>query len=202
MAILARLVPEAHLPRFLPALTGGWQQREGDTLRLAPSAGTDSTPEAAAMAEPLLDGEDSALAQVAALATVRERLPEGKALALGDWVRRTITLREGSGAASAARVFQSRQGTAAERIRLLVALCRSAGLTARPVSGVVLSGGRWLPREWAEVWTGTWTPIDPELTRTAPRAGRVRLLTGGSSRLLDLALRAGRLRLDLLEETR
>ncbi len=202
LSLVARLAPANALPGNLPVLEGGWQSRAGDTLRIAPSSDRDSAPDAMPLAEPLISSDDPGLARTAALIAGRERQADARALALGDWVRRTIALREGSGAASATRVFRDRRGTAAERVRLLVALARSVGMAARPVSGVVRADGRWLPHEWAEIWTGVWTPIDPELARTAPRAARVRLLAGGSGRLLDLALRAGRLRLDVLEETR
>ncbi len=53
---------------------------------------------------------------------------------------------------------------------------------------------------WAEAWTGTWRPLDPTLTPGDPVA-RLRLATGGEARFLDLALRAGRLRLTALHET-
>lgn len=202
LTVALRLAPPGPIPAEVPALDGGWQARSGDTLRLAAMTGADSAPEAVALADPLLKGDDPALARAAALAASRERDPEARALALSEWIRRTITLRDGNGAASAERTFRAKRGTAAERVRLLVAMCRSIGLPARPVSGVVYSDGRWLPRLWMEVWTGTWTPIDPALARAVPRVGRVRLLTGGSDRLLDLALRTGRLRLDVLEETR
>ncbi len=202
LAVVARLVPPGALPQAIPAFEGGWQIRAGDTLRVSPATATDTAPERAVLAEPRLESTDPALVRVAAQAAGRARQPEQIALALSDWVRRTITLREGSDAGSAGSVFRARAGTAVERVRVLVALARSAGLEARMVSGLVLSGGRWQSRAWGEVWTGTWTPVDPALPSASPRAARVRLSVGGAPRLLDLALRAGRLRLDVLEETR
>jgi transglutaminase-like putative cysteine protease len=202
MVVLARLAPPMPLPALLPALEGGWQSRRGETLEVAPVSGTDSAPDAAVIAEPLLAGDDPGLARAAALVAGRERQPERVAQALEDWVRRTITLREGSGSWSAGRAFRRRSGTAIERVRVLVAMARSAGMEARPVTGLVRVDGRWQLREWAELWTGNWTPLDPALPGGTPLAARIRLLTGGNARQLDLALRAGRLSLDVLEETR
>jgi transglutaminase-like putative cysteine protease len=89
-----------------------------------------------------------------------------------------------------------------ERVLLLTALAQGAGLPARPVWGLVRLKGRWQLRTWAEVWTGTWLPLDPAAGPRGTDAGRIRLATGGVGRLLDLAIRAGRLRLEVLEEKR
>lgn len=202
MVVLAHLAPQGALPKLLPALEEGWQSRRGDTLEVGAVSGADSSPEPAVLADPLLTGDDPGLARTAALTAGRERDPGRIAQALNDWVRRSIRLRTGAGTWSAFRAYQSRSGTPAERVRILVALSRSAGMEARTVSGLVRVGGRWQLRDWAEIWTGTWTPADPADPGALPSAARIRLWTGGSARQLDLALRAGRLYLDVLEETR
>jgi transglutaminase-like putative cysteine protease len=200
--VVARLTPPGVLPKLLPALEEGWQSRRGDTIEVSAASGTDSAPEPAVLADPLLGADDPGLARVAALTAGRERDPSRAAQVLNDWVRRSIRLREGSGRWSAGRTFRARSGTPAERVRVLVALARSAGMEARTVSGLVRVGGRWQLRQWAELWTGTWTPADPGAAGPIPSAARIRLWTGGNARQLDLALRAGRLSLDVLEETR
>lgn len=202
LTVLVRMTPAGALPAILPALEGGWQSRRGDTLQVSAVSGADSAPESEIIAAPLLDSGDPGLARTAALLAGRER-PAGRvALALSDWVRRTIHLRDGAGTWSAGRAFRNRSGTAVERVRVVVALARSAGLPARPVSGLVRVNGRWQLREWAEIWTGGWTPADPAMTGARGLPARIRLLAGGSARQLDLVLRAGRLRFDVLEETR
>jgi hypothetical protein len=202
LVVLARLTPDGKLPKLLPALEEGWQSRRGDTLVVSATVGSDSAPEPAVLAEPLLGAGDPGLARVAALTAGRERDPSRVAQALTDWVRRSIRLREGAGGSSAGRAFRARSGTAVERVRVLVALARAAGIEARTVSGLVQVEGRWQLREWAEIWTGTWTPADPASPGPVPSAARIRLWTGGNARDLDLALRAGRLALVVLEETR
>lgn len=202
LSVRARLTPSGALPKLLPALEDGWQSRRGDTIEVRAVTGADSAPERAVLADPLLDSDDPGLARVAALTAERVRDPARVAQALNDWVRRSIRLRVGAGSWSALRAFNSRSGTRVERVRVLVALARSAGLEARKVSGLARVDGRWQLREWAEVWTGTWTPLDPAAAGASPSAARIRLWTGGNARQLDLALRAGRLCLDVLEETR
>jgi hypothetical protein len=60
--------------------------------------------------------------------------------------------------------------------------------------------GRWQLHPWVEIHTGTWMPVDPATPGRAT-ANRVRLAVGGEARLLDLVVRAGRLRLRVLEDT-
>lgn len=202
LVVRAQLAPGSPLPADVPSLLGGWQVRNGDTLRVARRAGmTDTLPDPHSVAEPLL-ARDSAIFRTAARILHGEHRPEAASRRLTDWVRRAITLRESPSRGSASRVLASRRGTRQERVTLLVALARAAGLEARPVWGLVPIAGSWEVRPWAEIRAGTWFPADPEVAGTEGLASRVRLATGGEARLLDLALEAGRLRLEVLEETR
>jgi hypothetical protein len=201
LTVVAHLPPDRHLPPTVAALVGGWQRREGDTIRVEPGALEDSATEAPPGAVEALIEQDSLIARTAANIAARERAPEAQARALSAWVRRSITLRDGSGGRSASGTLSQRSGTAEERVALLVALARAAGFAARPVWGLALADGRWQMRPWAEYRNEGWTPLDPDAPGPKAMVGRVRLATGGRPRLLDLALRAGRLRLDLLETT-
>ena len=62
--------------------------------------------------------------------------------------------------------------------------------------------GRWQQRGWVEVWADRWLAVDPDVAAIPPGADRVRLATGGQPRLLDLAVGAGALRLQVLEDDR
>jgi transglutaminase-like putative cysteine protease len=201
LAVRAHLAPGSPLPADVPSLQGGWQERRGDTLRVARRAAGDTLPSPGGVAEPLL-ATDSAVAQTAARILQRERQPEAMARRLTEWVHRTITLQDRASKGSAGRVLARRRGTRQERVTLLVALARAAGLEARPVWGLVPIAGHWELRPWAEIRAATWLPADPGLAGMEGLASRVRLATGGEARLLDLALEAGRLRLEELEETR
>jgi len=206
LTVAGRLaVPEAPLPPGISSFEGGWQLRTGDTIRVGPPGPnivTDSAP--GVRGGPLwsLAQEDSTLKAWAARVAGRESRPEAIAHTLNGWVRRNVALRTGPGTAKATRTLATRRGNAAERVLLLTALARAAGLPARPVWGLVRINGRWQLRCWTEVWTGTWLPLDPGVGPRGEDAGRVRLATDGTGRLMSLALRASRLRLDVLEETR
>jgi len=206
LTVMARLVvPDQSLPPGIESLEGGWQTRTGDTIRVArpgPEAPGDSAPDRKEQPIWSLFQGDSTLRDVAALASGRESRPEAVAGALEVWVHKTIRFRKGPGMVSPARVLAARQGNEVERVLLLTALVQSTGLQARPVWGLVLVRGRWQLRSWVEVWADRWLPFDPAIGARGVDAGRVRLATSGVGRLMDLALRAGRLRLDVLEETR
>jgi hypothetical protein len=199
LAVVAYLAPRDPLPAAVPGLEGGWQARLGDTLRIGPEAALDSAPSPPAAVEARV-GEDAGVAATARRVVGAERRPEVMARLLGDWVRRTITLREGPGASTAGRTLARRSGTPGERALLVVGLARSVGLAARPVWGLVKRDGRWQLHPWVEIHTGTWMPVDPATPGRAT-ANRVRLAVGGEARLLDLVVRAGRLRLRVLEDT-
>jgi len=198
-----RLVPPEPLPDSLAALTGGWQTRVADTLRVHrpdPEAAPDPAPDPRGT-QPAVSPLDPALAASALAAVPSGGSPALVAQALSDWVRRTITLEDGAGLDSPARMLATRRGTAQGRVRLLVALLEAAQIKARPVWGLVRIGGQWQLRPWVEAWTGHWGPLDPAVPAASPGL-RLRLGTSGEARLLDLALAAGRLRFDVFEETR
>lgn len=204
LTVVARLaVPTQMLPEETGLLEGGWQSRSGDTIRVGPgeaNATSDSVPDSKVAPLWSLFQGDSSLRNVALKAAGRESRPDAVAGALNTWVGRNIAFRRGPGMYPPARVLATRQGNEVERVMLLTALAQTAGLSARPVWGLVLIDGKWQLRSWAELWTDRWIPYDPTVNR--PDAGRVRLATGLSGRFMDLALRAGRIRLDVVEESR
>jgi hypothetical protein len=197
-------LPDDSLPTALTTLTGGWQRRFGDTIRVGepdPAAHPDSSPDPRTAPLWTLYRADSSLLPVVAKATGKKTEPMEVAAALASWVRKNIGIRRGPGLSSATRVLAARRGNEAERVILLGALAQTAGLAARPVWGLVRVNEHWELRNWIEIWTGHWLPLDPAMA-PALDAGRIRLGIGGMGRLMDLALRGARLRFDVLEETR
>lgn len=202
LTVVARLgLPSEEIPVGIGPLEGGWQVRTGDTIRVGPRGAEeplDSTPDR--KSEPIwtLYQPDSSLRDVVAKASGRDSRPEAVAAALNAWVNKNVAVRKGPGMRSPAWSLKNREGNEMERVLLLLTLARTAGLEARPVWGLVLIKDKWELRSWAEIWTDQWTPFDPTIGR-GQDAGRVRLATGGVGRLIDLAVRAGRIRLDVVE---
>jgi transglutaminase-like putative cysteine protease len=183
-------------------LTDGWQVQVGDTFFVGPRAVTAPLDSAVATAKPLwsLAQPDSTIIRAAAAILGREQRPPVMATRLTAAVRKRITLREDPNLRTAARVLASGSGNSQERAYLLTSLATAAGLQARAVWGLVWTEDGWVLRPWVEIWTETWTPYDVD--GAGSDAGRIRLGTGGNSRFLTLALRAGRFRAQVLEETR
>ncbi len=203
-ALGSRIVVLSHaraepLPPEIPGLTGAGQLRMGDTLRYgitAPEPGDSlllALPPRGALMQP-----SAILAEAAQKIIGRESQPLAQAELLRAWVRRTITLREGSGLATAGRILAARQGSAEDRAVLLAGLLHAADRPARLCWGLVRQGTRWRLQPWVETWADGWTTLDPADADPAIAPARVRLATGGRARFLDLALLAGQLRLDLI----
>ena len=185
------LAPLERLPAILPALDGGFQRRSADTLY--PSVPADTTPPVMPPGgnSPLLEADSV----VQALAEWLQATPSGtRARALETRLRQTVRLREGPGVSPARTILRRGTGTEAERSLAAVAIARAAGLPARRVWGVTWLDGAWRLRPWAEVWEVGWTPVD--VGAGARPGDRVRLGIGADARYLDLAVRAGRLRLE------
>jgi transglutaminase-like putative cysteine protease len=198
IAVALSLASGAPIPINTTALEAGNQRRWGDTLIVEARARLGSS---------LPTLEDSVLLTVpdSAIRELARRLQRASgdsvitAHAMSEWVRRTITLRRGPGLRSAGRVLGTRAGAEADRVTLLLALSRAAGWPARSVWGVARTGKGWELRGWAEVHLNDWVPLDPN--RPPPlEADRVRLAIGGQPRMLELALRAGQLRLTPVED--
>jgi len=94
-----------------------------------------------------------------------------------------------------------RQGDSSDRALLLVEMARALGIPARPVAGLLSSGGRLRYRAWAEVWLGAWVPVDPTLGQFPADGGHVRLLTHATARPAAIVSLVGAVRPTLANST-
>ncbi|HXF94911.1 MAG TPA: transglutaminase-like domain-containing protein, partial [Gemmatimonadales bacterium] len=101
-------------------------------------------------------------------------------------------------APTAMAVFESRRGDANEHAVLFVALARAAGLPARTVAGLLCLDGRFYYHAWVEVYLGGWVAGDPLLGQLPADAARLRLVTGGLARQVELLPLTGALELEVL----
>ena len=114
------------------------------------------------------------------------RDPRHKAARLVAWVSDSIRRSPNPLVPRAATVLRERQADVDGHTVLLVALARASGLPARPVSGILLAGGRFYLHSWAEVFLGRWVPVDPTWGEVPAAANRVRMGIGTLARPLDL----------------
>lgn len=83
---------------------------------------------------------------------------------------------------------------------LLVALARAVGLPARTVTGLVaMDDGRFYYHQWAEIYTGEWTPVDPTFNQVPADAARVTLSRAGPADHLRLLNLIGRISIEVLD---
>jgi hypothetical protein len=108
------------------------------------------------------------------------------ALQIENFVKGYITKKDMSvGYASAAEVAQTRQGDCTEHAILAAAMCRSAGIPARVVCGLVYTDAIGTKKNvfgahmWAEVFLdGKWFPIDPTRAPNGFSASHITLARG------------------------
>jgi hypothetical protein len=130
-------------------------------LEDAPALGI-HTPAIATTAQRLLTGTSSRAVQVDRICAF-----------VAETVRDEIV----TGTLTAAEILRDARGDCTEHTTLFVALCRAAGIPARPVTGLAWMGdekGAFQWHEWAEVaLDGRWRAVDPALGRTVADAARL-----------------------------
>ena len=128
----------------------------------------------------------------------RERHPGDAMRLLVAWVASDIALTAAPGPQTAVNVLEVKAGDANGKVVLLVALARSAGMPARPVTGVIEAGNRFYYHTWAEVYLGDWVAVDPVFGVDAVDAGYLRLAIGRLARPSDVINLIGGLKLGIL----
>lgn len=136
--------------------------------------------------EPMLGLEDSTLARQASAILAGTTDPVAATERLVTWVSNRIGRSPESIVWSASTVLHRKQADVDGHTLLFVALARSAGLPARTVSGLLVSGDRLYFHSWAEVYLGRWIAVDPTYGEVPAGAGRVRIAIGTLARPMDL----------------
>lgn len=190
-------------------LTGGRQQRAGDTLivrREETSALTvayqlparDAKLASWLAPQPLIQSADPGIRTVAHTIVGEESDPTRAAERLTHWLATHIRKTATGGLPNAVRVRAQGRGDCNEFTVLYVALARAAGLPARPVAGLLDVGGRFYYHAWPEVYLGDWVAVDPMLDQFPADAAHLRFIVGGLARQAQLIRYIGRLKLEVL----
>jgi transglutaminase-like putative cysteine protease len=173
--------------------TAATQTSEGDETLVTRAAfdsttgsASDSSHAAWLRDEPLLGLGDSGLVNRARAILGPTRDPRQVAERLAAWVSQNIARVPDPLVPRAATVLRERQADVDGHTLLFVALARAAGLPARPVSGILLADGKFYLHSWAEVFLGSWVPVDPTWGEFPASANRVRMATGTLARPMDL----------------
>jgi hypothetical protein len=131
------------------------------------------------------------------------------ALLLSNWVFKNLGSNYKTGFATAKEVYKSLEGDCTEHSVLHIALCRSIGIPARGVSGLMYSDGRFAYHMWSEVYVDGWRAIDstwpPIDKRQFVDATHIKLATSylGDSMPVDMGQKLigliGKLKIEVLE---
>lgn len=194
----------------LPTWGTGRQRVLGDTLEVV----RESSTQAGAMPyrlpardtalarwlapEPLIQSRDARIVAQSRQIIGRERRPARVAELLSTWVSQHVRPVSAAGVPSARRVLENRRGDCNEFATLFVALARASGLPARTVSGVLYVNDRFYYHAWAEVYIADWVAVDPMFDQYPADAARLRFVSGGLARQVELVPLIGRLKLEVL----
>jgi len=169
-----------------PMLTTPWQVvvQGGLETRIGPSPlprAADPLPDSIAATDRQVPASARIIAEARRIAGADTAIPSRAVSRLAAWISAAIV----PGPPAFGGVEQTllrRRGDSSDRSELLVEMARALGIPARPVAGLLSSGGRFRFRAWAEVWLGAWQPVDPTLGQFPADAGHFRLLTHATAR--------------------
>jgi hypothetical protein len=177
-------VPNEEGQRLSPGdIPGSWRIRLD---RDRPAATTEADrerwkadPELAAALESdlIVDSAEPGVREFARSAVAGARTPTEEALRLEKAVNRRITTRDlGTVFATASQTLRAGRGDCTEHAVLLAACCRSRGIPARLVAGIVPAGDRMLFHLWIEAFLDRWCPLDATLGRGSAAPCAIALL--------------------------
>lgn len=136
---------------------------------------------------PLIASDDLRVAGQARLLAAGERDPRRVVERLTHWVAASVRDDTTSALSGTAGVLNRRRGDCNARVQIFVAMARALGVPARPVAGLLRSGGRFYYHAWAEVYLGNWVAVDPTSDQLPADAAHVRLAIDAFARPVDLA---------------
>lgn len=112
---------------------------------------------------PGMQSDDGRIMSLAKQITLGKTTDFEKIAALASYVHNYVNYTKslGTSAKDALWVLDNKIGTCDEYSALFIALARALEYPARYVSGYAYGDGGWIPHAWAEVYLGTWVPVDP-----------------------------------------
>jgi hypothetical protein len=194
-------------PLELPSVANQKVTRAEDgrlDVLITASDGGEVTPEARAKSlkpDATMDSDHPAIVLQAKSFEERFENPERRAEAIRLWVHENLAKELATHIPSASGVLARRVGDCTEHTWLFVALCRAAGLPARPVYGLMYLGDSQPSfgyHAWAEVaLDGRWHVLDPTWNEAVADATHLRL----GSDVHDVAGMIGRLKIEVLDSS-
>ena len=146
-----------------------------------------------------VQSDDERIVKKAAEIVGAQTDPWAQAMALHQWVYRTLTKQLTLGLSSAVDILATPVGDCQEHTIVFTALARSLGIPTRMMAGLVYQQGRFYYHAWPEVWIGQWVPSDPTLGQLIADATHIGLSEAENEQLVILAQFVGKLRVQVLD---
>ncbi len=116
------------------------------------------------------------IAEAARRAAGSEKNSLKAARKMSEWISESFRkLPLNAGFAVASDTLSRMEGDSSELAVLLCAMARSHGVPSKLAGGFCLQGGYFVFHAWAEIWAGSWIPLDPSSPGGVSDAMRIKL---------------------------
>ncbi len=129
-------------------------------------------------------------------------VPEQKVKKIVHWVYRNVEKKPVLSVPNALEVLKNKVGDCNEHAVLVAALLRTAGIPAQIETGLVYLHGRFYYHAWNIAYIGNWITADAVFNQFPADVTHIRLVRGESSEQLDLIGVMGKIKLEILEQTK
>ena len=129
-------------------------------------------------------------------------LPPAKARKLIAWIYKNIEKRPVLSVPNALETLENRMGDCNEHAVLLAAMARAAGIPAQIEAGLVYANGRFYYHAWNVLYLGKWITADSLMGQLPADVTHIRLVRGEPDRQADLIGVIGKVKLEILEQSR
>ena len=128
--------------------------------------------------------------------------PEQKIRRIINWVYRNVEKKPVLSVPNALEVLKNKEGDCNEHAVLTAALLRTAGIPAQIETGLVYLHGRFYYHAWNSAYLGKWITADAVFNQFPADVTHIRLVRGEGGEQLDLMGVMGKIKLEILEQTK
>lgn len=153
-------------------------------------------------ATPLIQAGDPAMKQQVDNIVKPGDPPEQKISKIVNWVYRHIEKKPSLSVPNALEVLKNKTGDCNEHAVLVAALLRTAGIPAQIETGLVYLRGRFYYHAWNIAYADSWLTADAVFNQVPADVTHIRLIRGESDKQLDLIGVMGKIKIDVLEQTK
>ncbi len=128
--------------------------------------------------------------------------PKLKAEKIINWVYKNLEKKPALSVPNALEVLKNKSGDCNEHTILAVALLRAAGIPAQSEAGLVYLRGRFYYHAWCALYLDQWVTADAVFNQFPADVTHIRLIRGETAEQLGIMGVIGKIRLEVVEQTR